>query len=46
MMAILVEASIRAALVAGVIGLVLAVLRVRAGGVRHRRGRPCSARCC
>ena len=36
MMAILVEASVRAALVAGVIGLVLAVLRVRAGGVRHR----------
>ena len=36
MIAILVEASIRAVLVAGVIGLVLAVLRVRAGGVRHR----------
>ena len=35
MMAILVETSIRAALVAGVVGLVLAVLRVRAGGVRH-----------
>lgn len=35
MMAILVEASIRATLVAGVIGLVLAALRVRASGVRH-----------
>ena len=35
MMAILVEASIRAGLVAVVISLVLAVARVRAGGVRH-----------